>query len=29
VLRSDRLWITSADGDLTLVTSGDGAFRRE
>jgi competence protein ComEC len=29
VMRSDRLWITSADGDLTLVTTGDGAFRRE
>jgi competence protein ComEC len=29
VQRSDRLWVTSADGDLTLVTTGDGAFRRE
>jgi beta-lactamase superfamily II metal-dependent hydrolase len=27
--RSDRLWITSTDGDITLVTLGDGDFRRE
>lgn len=25
---SDRLWITSRDGDVTLVTTGDGVFRR-
>lgn len=29
IQRSDRLWVTSADGDVTLVTTGDGTFRRE
>ena len=29
VPRSDRLWVTAADGDVTLTTTGDGAFRRE
>ena len=28
-LRSERLWVTAADGDVTLVTSGDGTFTRE
>ena len=26
---SDRLWVTARDGDVTLVTTGDGEFRRE
>jgi competence protein ComEC len=26
---SDRLWATERDGDVTLVTTGDGTFRRE
>lgn len=26
---SDRLWLTSRDGDVALVTAGDGVFRRE
>jgi competence protein ComEC len=26
---SDRLWATSLDGDVVLVTTGDGAFQRE
>jgi competence protein ComEC len=26
---SDRLWATERDGDVVLVTSGDGTFRRE
>jgi competence protein ComEC len=25
---SDRLWATSRDGDVVLVTIGDGAFQR-
>jgi hypothetical protein len=29
VLRSERLWITSEDGDVTLVTTGQGEFTRE
>ena len=29
VERSERLWSTASDGDVTLVTSGDGSFRRE
>jgi len=27
--RSSSLWVTAADGDVVLVTEGDGAFRRE
>ena len=26
---SDRIWSTARDGDVTLVTSGDGSFARE
>jgi competence protein ComEC len=26
---SDRLWATSRDGDVVLITTGDGVFRRE
>jgi len=26
---SDRLWATGRDGDVSLVTTGDGVFRRE
>jgi len=26
---SDRLWATSRDGDVVLITTGDGAFQRE
>jgi hypothetical protein len=26
---SDRLWSTARDGDVVLVTNGDGTFRRE
>jgi hypothetical protein len=26
---SDRLWVTARDGDVTLSTTGDGAFTRE
>jgi hypothetical protein len=26
---SDRLWATPRDGDVVLVTTGDGAFQRE
>jgi competence protein ComEC len=29
VAASDRLWSTARDGDVTLVTTGDGAFARE
>ncbi|APR99936.1 hypothetical protein BCY86_04005 [Pajaroellobacter abortibovis] len=29
VLTSDRLWITSRDGDIVLTTTGDGVFQRE
>lgn len=29
VPRPDGLWSTAVDGDVTLVTTGDGAFRRE
>lgn len=29
VERSERLWSTASDGEVTLVTTGDGAFRRE
>jgi competence protein ComEC len=29
VLRSERLWITAEDGDVTLVTTGQGVFARE
>jgi len=29
VLRSERLWVTSEDGDVTLVTTGQGEFSRE
>ena len=25
---SDRLWATERDGDVVLVTTGDGVFRR-
>lgn len=27
--RSARLWVTAMDGDVTLVTNGDGVFARE
>lgn len=27
--RSDRLWVTAKDGDVTLMTRGDGMFIRE
>lgn len=26
---SDHLWFTARDGDITLTTAGDGAFKRE
>lgn len=29
VTSSSRLFVTSRDGDVTLVSTGDGVFRRE